>query len=64
MGLFEDTRITYADKSDKYLTRAYLIPVIPERFFEVNDFMVTKNLAWPQNGFKSGARQQTTPSLK
>jgi len=28
-----------------YLTRAYLIPVIPEQLFEVNNFMVTKNLA-------------------
>jgi len=28
-----------------YLTRAYLIPAIPEQLFEVNGFMVTKNLA-------------------
>ncbi|ADF52122.1 MULTISPECIES: sulfite exporter TauE/SafE family protein [Flavobacteriaceae] len=28
-----------------YLTRAYLIPVIPEQLFDVKNFMVTKNLA-------------------
>ncbi len=28
-----------------YLTRAYLIPAIPEELFYVGDFMVTKNLA-------------------
>ncbi|NNE32547.1 MAG: sulfite exporter TauE/SafE family protein [Winogradskyella sp.] len=28
-----------------YLTRAYLIPAIPEELFEVNGFMVTKNLS-------------------
>jgi uncharacterized membrane protein YfcA len=28
-----------------YLTRAYLIPAIPEELFEVGGFMVTKNLA-------------------
>lgn len=28
-----------------YLTRAFLIPAIPEELFQVGDFMVTKNLA-------------------
>ena len=28
-----------------YLTRAFLIPAIPEELFEIGDFMVTKNLA-------------------
>ncbi|RMB64129.1 sulfite exporter TauE/SafE family protein [Dokdonia sinensis] len=28
-----------------YLTRAYLIPAIPDIFFEINGFVVTKNLA-------------------
>ena len=28
-----------------YLTRAYLIPAIPDELFQVGDFMVTKNLA-------------------
>lgn len=28
-----------------YLTRAFLIPIIPDELFQVGDFMVTKNLA-------------------
>jgi len=28
-----------------YLTRAYLIPAIPDELFEIGDFLVTKNLA-------------------
>ena len=28
-----------------YLTRAFLIPAIPEELFQIGDFMVTKNLA-------------------
>ena len=28
-----------------YLTRAYLIPAIPDELFEIGSFMVTKNLA-------------------